>query len=247
MELDQVHAVCSFDQLLLQWCFLPVILLCFPGSGGSYDHLYAYSCLFTHRASLSHLLHLCLLLLLACHLASSIWTIPCFLISACPMPVPHKHSLYSSTCGGKCKASGGKSRGVGKSLEQAKAMTEVQAHGSPKTHLSHLPSIPSCQRSPPPTAYSSFPTLDQTFKRAELCFRPHFVGLSEAGTLAEQLSTKLFPPGLSKDLGVRGGWGHLQAWLLVHIQKWEHVWRSVSLSEAVYFILQWDFKSQAIS
>lgn len=136
--------------------------------------------------------------------------------------------------------------GVGKSLEQAKAMTEVQAQASPKTHLSHLPSIPSCHRSPPPTTYSPLPTLDQTFERAKLCFRPHFVGLSETGMLAERLSTKLFPTGLSKDLGVRGGWGHLQVWLLVHIQKWEHVWRSVSLSEAVYFILQWDFKSQAI-
>lgn len=36
-----------------------------------------------------------------------IWTIPCFLITACPMPVPYKHS---SRCGGKCKASEGKSR-----------------------------------------------------------------------------------------------------------------------------------------
>lgn len=33
---------------------------------------------------------------------------PCFLITACPTPVPYKHS---SRCGGKCKASEGKSQG----------------------------------------------------------------------------------------------------------------------------------------
>ena len=136
--------------------------------------------------------------------------------------------------------------GVGESLEQAKATPEVQAQAAPKTHLSQLPSIPSCQWSTPPTAYSSFPTWEETFKRAELWFRPHFAVPSEAGVLAECLSPKLVPPGLSKDLGARGGWGHLRVWLLLRVQKWEDVWRSVSPSEAVYFNLQWDFKSQAI-
>lgn len=98
---------------------------------------------------------------------------------------------------------------AGESLEQAKATTEVQAQAAPKTHLSQLPSIPSCRRSPPPTAYSPFPTGDQTLKRAELWFWSFGVS-SVTGLLAEWLGTKLFPPGLSKDLGVRGGWGHLQ-------------------------------------
>lgn len=144
-------------------------------------------------------------------------------------------SLWREVTGGGEKPGAGKSHDRSPGSGITKDICHIYQVFPPANGLHHLP-----------TAHSPFPTLDQTFKRAELCFRPHFVGLSEAGTLAEQLSTKLFPPGLSKDLGVRGGWGHLQAWLLVHIQKWEHVRRSVSLSEAVYFILQWDFKSQAI-
>lgn len=57
------------------------------------------------------------------------------------------------------------------------------------------------------TTYSDFPipTQYQTFKRAELRFRPHFGVPSEIRIVTEWLSTELFPPGLSEDLGVRGG------------------------------------------
>lgn len=83
---------------------------------------------------------------------------PLFSYHSLSSAIPYKHSLCSSRCGGKRKASDGKSQGVGEILEQAKATTEVQAQAAPKTRLSQLPSIPSCRRPPPPTAYFPFPT-----------------------------------------------------------------------------------------
>lgn len=86
----------SFSQLLLQWCFVPVILLCLSDSRGlntTSSLIHAYSC--TESLSLSHLLSLCLFLLLDCHLASSSPLLSlsvfllCFLITTYPMPVSH--------------------------------------------------------------------------------------------------------------------------------------------------------------
>lgn len=90
---------------------------------------------------------------------------PCFLITACPMPVPYKHS---SRCGGKCKASEGESGG----WERGKSHDRSPGSGSTKAHLSQLLSVPSWQQSPPPTAYTPFSTRDQTFERDKFLFRP---------------------------------------------------------------------------
>lgn len=77
-----------------------------------------------------------------------IWTIPCFLVTACPTPVPYKHSLCSSRCGGKCKASEGKSRGWEKAFSRQKPrqkfrLRQHQRHICHKLDcLHHLQPIP---------------------------------------------------------------------------------------------------------
>lgn len=77
---------------------------------------------------------------------------------------------------------GGREPGAGKSHDRS------PGSGNTKTHLSQLLSVPSCQQSPPPTAYSPFSTWDQTFKRAKLWFRPHFAVSSESGGVAQHKS-----------------------------------------------------------
>lgn len=72
-----------------------------------------------------------------------IWTIPCFLITACPMPVPYKHSLCSSRCGGKCKVSGGKSRG----WEKAQSRQKPRHKSRLRQHQRHI--CHSCRVFPP--------------------------------------------------------------------------------------------------
>lgn len=134
-----------------------------------------------------------------------IWTIPCFLITACPMPVPCKHSLCSSRCGEKCKASEGQSWGREKawSRQKPRQKSRLRQH---QRHICH-----NCHVFPPANSLHHLQHIPRFLheirhsKKAKLWFRPHFGVPSETGVLAEWLSTKLFPPGLSKDLRVRGG------------------------------------------
>lgn len=69
-----------------------------------------------------------------------IWTIPCFLITACPMPVPCKHSLCSGRCGEKCKASEGQSRGREKawSRQKPRQKSRLRQHQRHICHNRHV-------------------------------------------------------------------------------------------------------------
>lgn len=79
---------------------------------------------------------------------------------------------------------GGREPGAGKSHDRS------PGPGSSETHLSQLLSVPSCQQSPPPTAYSPFSMRDQTFKRAKLWFR-HVGVSSENGRVAQHKSVPI--------------------------------------------------------
>lgn len=214
---NQVHAVCSFNQLLLQGCFLPLILCCLPASGGSCcpsSLIHVYSC--TESLSSSHLLSPCLPLLLACHLASSSSLLSLSVVTPSSGPslvflsLPVLCLSHTNTpCApadvvGNAKPlkrshGGGIKPGAGKSDDRSPGSSSTKDTFVTTTKFSLLPGVS--------TVYSLFsiPTQDQTFKRADLWFRPHFGVPSETGIVTEWLSTKLFPPGISKDLGVRGG------------------------------------------
>lgn len=131
-----------------------------------------------------------------------IWTIPCFLITACPMPVPCKHS---SRCGGKCKASGGKSRG----WERAQSRQKPRQKSRLRQHQDTFVTTAKCQQSLPPIPHF---LREIRHPKEPNCGSDHI--LECPVRLAELLSTNLFPSGFSEDLDVRGAWGHLHTCLL---------------------------------
>lgn len=150
----------SFNQLLLQWRFLPVILLCLSDSRGSYYHLFTYSCLFMHRKSLfiSPLIPLpppslglpfgLLLPLVISVCCLALFSYRCLSHSCLTQTLPVLQQLWWEMQSPQRKITE-----VGESLEWAKARAEVQAQAVPKAHLSQLPNIPSHQRFPPPAAF----------------------------------------------------------------------------------------------
>lgn len=190
--------------------------------------IHVYSC--TESLSLSHLLSLCLPLLLACHLASSRLlslsvVSPCFLITACPtQTLPVLQQLWwemQSPCREVTR--------VGESLEWAKATTEVQAQAAPKTHASQLPSIASHQGFPLPTAFylQPFPISFMRSGVQKSWFRPHFgvrSDLGETGDLVEHSERSCSHQGFPKTLLSE----------VVEVTYWPDclfVFKSVSISE----------------
>lgn len=181
--------------------------------------IHVYSC--TESRFLSDLLSPSRPLLLPCHLASSspllspccltlIWTLV-FL----SLPVPClSHTNTSADVVGNAKPvkgshEGGREPGAGKSHDRS------PRSGSTKTHLSQLQSVPSCQQSPPPTAFSHF-LWEIRHSKEPNCGSDT---LEFPVRVAEWLSTNLFPSWFTEDLGVRGAWGHLHTWLLFRFKS----------------------------
>lgn len=120
-------------------------------------------------------------------------------------PVPHKHSLCSSSCGGKCKATAGRSQGWEKAWNGLKPQPKSR-HRQHQRHMHHncqalLPTKGSHYLQPFTYSLSPFPSWDQVFKRAELWFRPHFgvpSDLGETGDLVEHSARSCSHQGFPK-------------------------------------------------
>lgn len=113
---------------------------------------------------------------------------PCFLITACPMPVPYKHF---SRCGGKCKASEGKPWG----WERARSRQKPWQKSRLRQHQDTFVTTAKCSLLPAvSTTYSLFPIFYERsdIRRSQIVVQTHWSFQWECQSGSTQIPIMVF-------------------------------------------------------